>query len=179
MPGLEFWQVYVANPPCIFCRYSDSMPQAVGQSTGISVNDLLNRQGTPAARNNAALPASGQAFSSLVSQIMQRKPVARGNTFEDLMADLDDQEREFAENPSRDRFEEYKKTVKALCSMLLQRGYRLQGWEDRRKKRYEVVRTIDARLAQLYSGLLRRNQDVVIALHLMGQIRGLIFDLQA
>jgi uncharacterized protein YaaR (DUF327 family) len=41
------------------------------------------------------------------------------------------------------------------------------------------VKTIDARLAQVYSGLLRRNQDVVIALHLMGQIRGLIFDLKA
>ena len=45
--------------------------------------------------------------------------------------------------------------------------------------RYEIVKTIDTRLAQLYSGLMRRNQDVVIALHLMGQIRGLIFDLKA
>ena len=95
------------------------------------------------------------------------------------MAQLDDEERDFADSPSRERFEAYRKTVKLLCSMLLNRGYRLQGWEDKRKRRYEVIKTIDGRLAQLYTGLLRRNQDVVIALHLMGQIRGLIFDLQA
>lgn len=95
------------------------------------------------------------------------------------MAELDEEEREFANAPSKERFESYRKTVKALCALLVQRGYRLQGWEDKRKRRYEIVKTIDQRLAQLYSDLLRRNQDVVIALHLMGQIRGLIFDLQA
>lgn len=95
------------------------------------------------------------------------------------MAQLDDEERDFADSPSRERFEAYRKTVKLLCSMLLNRGYRLHGWEDKRKRRYEVIKTIDSRLAQLYTGLLRRNQDVVIALHLMGQIRGLIFDLKA
>lgn len=95
------------------------------------------------------------------------------------MAQLDEEERDFAESPSRERFETYRRTVKQLCSLLIHRGYRLQGWEDKRKRRYEIIKIIDSRLAQLYSGLLRRNQDVVIALHLMGQIRGLIFDLQA
>ena len=119
-------------------------------------------------------------FGALVTQILSRKSASdKTKTVEDMMAELDDDERSFAENPSRDRFETYRKTVKALVGMLVARGYRLQGWEDKKKRRYEIVKTIDARLAQLYSGLLRRNQDVVIALHLMGQIRGLVFDLQA
>jgi uncharacterized protein YaaR (DUF327 family) len=119
-------------------------------------------------------------FGALVTQILSRKSASdKTKTVEDMMAELDDDERDFAENPSRDRFETYRKTVKALVGMLVARGYRLQGWEDKKKRRYEIVKTIDARLAQLYSGLLRRNQDVVIALHLMGQIRGLVFDLQA
>jgi uncharacterized protein YaaR (DUF327 family) len=154
--------------------------QVQTQPQRLSVGDLLTRpQASPKTPLAAAEP--GQAkFSSLVSNILSRKGTAdKSKNVEDLMADLDTDEREFADNPSRDRFETYRKTVKMLVSMLVARGYRLQGWEDKKKRRYEVVKTIDARLAQLYSGLLRRNQDVVIALHLMGQIRGLIFDLQA
>lgn len=156
--------------------------QHVQASTGrLTTGDIIQRQSQNGnAQPQAAAQAGQPRFSALVTQILQRKPAANGqNSLEDLMADLDDEERGFAEDPSKQRYESYRKAVKALCSMLLSRGYRLQGWEDKRKRRYEIVKTIDARLAQVYSGLLRRNQDVVIALHLMGQIRGLIFDLQA
>lgn len=154
------------------------MAQVAAQQS-VSVGDLLNRTPTTGRQKSAAADGATPAFSALVSQIVQRRATDKPKTVEDLMAELDNDEREFADSPSRDRFETYRKTVKALCQMLINRGYRLQGWEDKRQRRYEVVKTIDARLAQLYSGLLRRNQDVVIALHLMGQIRGLIFDLQA
>lgn len=157
--------------------------QHVQASTGrLTTGDIIQRQAQHggSAQAQSAAQAGQPRFSALVTQILQRKPAASTqNTLEDLMADLDDEERGFAEDPSKQRYESYRKAVKALCSMLLSRGYRLQGWEDKRKRRYEIVKTIDARLAQVYSGLLRRNQDVVIALHLMGQIRGLIFDLQA
>lgn len=148
-------------------------------SPRLSVGDLMSR--TPQAPQKPVTGEPGQAkFGALVTQILSRKGTSdKAKTVEDMMAELDDDERDFAENPSRDRFETYRKTVKALVGMLVARGYRLQGWEDKKKRRYEIVKTIDARLAQLYSGLLRRNQDVVIALHLMGQIRGLVFDLQA
>lgn len=154
------------------------MAQVAAQQS-VSVGDLLNRTPTTGRQKSTAADSATPAFSALVSQIVQRRAGDKPKTVEDLMAELDNDEREFADSPSRDRFETYRKTVKALCQMLVNRGYRLQGWEDKRRRRYEVVKTIDARLAQLYSGLLRRNQDVVIALHLMGQIRGLIFDLQA
>jgi uncharacterized protein YaaR (DUF327 family) len=148
-----------------------------------TTGDLTHRVGTqtPAQTGQNAAAASGNTgFSSMVSQILQKKGSAdRGNTVEDLMADLDDDERDFADAPSRDRYEKYKQTVKLLCKLLIERSYRLQGWEDKRQRRYEIIKTIDARFAQLYTGLMRRNQDVVIALHLMGQIRGLIFDLKA
>ena len=156
--------------------------QHVQASTGrLTTGDIIQRQSQNGnAQPQAAAQAGQPRFSALVTQILQRKPAANGqNSLEDLMADLDDEERGFAEDPSKQRYESYRKAVKALCSMLLSRGYRLQGWEDKRKRRYEIVKTIDARLAQVYSDLLRRNQDVVIALHPMGQIRGLIFDLQA
>ncbi|AFM14481.1 YaaR family protein [Turneriella parva] len=147
-----------------------------------ATGDLAQRAGISHAqageKNSAAAAQSG--FSGMVSQILQKKTATqRGSTLEDLMANLDNDERDFADAPSRDRYEKYKQTVKLLCNMLIQRSYRLQGWEDKRQRRYEIIKTIDTRLAQLYSGLMRRNQDVVIALHLMGQIRGLIFDLRA
>ncbi len=151
----------------------------VSAQQAVPAGDAYKYPAPAPARQQVTARSSSPAFSSLVQQIVQRGKSERPKTIEDLMAQLDDEERDFAEAPSRARFEKYRKTVKLLCSMLLNRGYRLQGWEDRRKRRYEVIRTIDARLAQLYTGLLRRNQDVVIALHLMGQIRGLIFDLQA
>jgi uncharacterized protein YaaR (DUF327 family) len=147
-----------------------------------ATGDLAQRAGIAPAhvteKNGAAAAQAG--FSGMVSQILQKKTATqRGNSLEDLMANLDDDERDFADAPSRDRYEKYKQTVKLLCNMLIQRSYRLQGWEDKRQRRYEIIKTIDTRLAQLYTGLMRRNQDVVIALHLMGQIRGLIFDLRA
>lgn len=148
-----------------------------------TTGDLSQRvgaQNAPSTEKNAAAASGNAGFSSMVSQILQKKGSAvRGNSVEDLMADLDDDERDFAHAPSRDRYEKYKQTVKLLCNLLIQRSYRLQGWEDKRQRRYEIIKTIDTRLAQLYTGLMRRNQDVVIALHLMGQIRGLIFDLKA
>jgi len=149
------------------------------QAQRLGVRDLLAR--TASTPTKTALPNAGEAkFGALVGQILARKSAsAKEKNIENLMADLDNDERDFAENPSRDRFETYRKTVKALVIQLMARGYRLQGWEDKRKRRYEIVKTLDARLAHIYSGLMRRNQDVVIALHLMGQIRGLIFDLQA
>jgi len=141
--------------------------------------DVAQRSGAANA-DKRGVAAAAPGFSGIVSQILQKKTATqRGNTLEDLMANLDDDERDFADAPSRDRFEKYRQTVKLLCNKLIQRSYRLQGWEDKRQRRYEIVKTIDTRLAQLYSGLMRRNQDVVIALHLMGQIRGLIFDLKA
>lgn len=147
----------------------------------LSVGDLISRPVPQHAAASAGVNGESQkaGFSALVTQMLQKKPAAKQGGLEDLMAQLDEEEQSFAENPSRDRYESYRKAVKELCSMLLSRGYRLQGWEDKRQRRYEIVKTIDQRLAQLYTGLLRRNQDVVIALHLMGQIRGLIFDLRA
>jgi uncharacterized protein YaaR (DUF327 family) len=155
------------------------MPQAIQPHQGAAVSKLHTRQQPGPARSQAASASTSPAFASLVAQIVQRGKSDRKKTVEDLMAQLDEEERDFAESPSRERFETYRRTVKQLCSLLIHRGYRLQGWEDKRKRRYEIIKIIDSRLAQLYSGLLRRNQDVVIALHLMGQIRGLIFDLQA
>jgi uncharacterized protein YaaR (DUF327 family) len=155
------------------------MPQAIQPHQGAAVSKLHTRQQSVPARPQAASASTSPAFASLVAQIVQRGKSDRKKTVEDLMAQLDEEERDFAESPSRERFETYRRTVKQLCSLLIHRGYRLQGWEDKRKRRYEIIKIIDSRLAQLYSGLLRRNQDVVIALHLMGQIRGLIFDLQA
>jgi uncharacterized protein YaaR (DUF327 family) len=155
------------------------MPQAIQPHQGAAVSELYTRQQPGTARPQAASASTSPAFAALVAQIVQRGESDRKKTVEDLMAQLDEEERDFAESPSRERFETYRRTVKQLCSLLIHRGYRLQGWEDKRKRRYEIIKIIDSRLAQLYSGLLRRNQDVVIALHLMGQIRGLIFDLQA
>lgn len=153
--------------------------QAVDASR-TNTSDLLSRLTAQGAKKPATLQTADPKFSTLVSQILtRRQAAAKQKDVEDLMADLDNDERDFAEEPSRDRFEAYRKTVKALMSMLVSRGYRLQGWEDKKRRRYEIVKVIDARLAQIYSGLMRRNQDVIIALHLMGQIRGLIFDLKA
>lgn len=153
--------------------------QAVDASR-VNAGDLLSRLTTGSPKQLALNAPGDSKFSSLVSQMITRSSgAAKRKDVEDLMAELDNDERDFAEEPSRDRFEAYRKTVKALMSMLVSRGYRLQGWEDKKRRRYEIVKVIDARLAQIYSGLLRRNQDVVIALHLMGQIRGLIFDLKA
>ncbi|HRP70988.1 MAG TPA: DUF327 family protein [Turneriella sp.] len=143
-----------------------------------NVGTEKNFSRVPTSVAQGASPAS-VAFSSLVAQVLQRKESAQAKSFDELLADLTEEENDFTENPSREKFESYRKAVKALMDMLGKRSYRLHNWEDKRRRRYEIVKVIDAHLAALYSSLMRRNQDVVITLHLMGQIRGLIFDLQA
>ncbi|MCS6972010.1 MAG: YaaR family protein [Turneriella sp.] len=133
----------------------------------------------PAARRTGARATGTSGFAALVAGIARRPEKERPKTIEELFAELSADEEQLSREPTRGHFERYRSTVKKLCEQLVHRSYRLHGWEDRRKRRYEILKTIDAHLAQLYAGLLRRNQDVVIVLHLMGQIRGLILDLKA
>lgn len=151
----------------------------VGLESKISLNDGFMRSGATPTKPAAEGRGVAATFSHIMAQMVESRSGSKKKSFEDLMQELQSEEDEFAAMPSPTKFESYRKTVRALCDLLLQKGYRLHGWEDRKQRRYEIIKTIDSNLAELYTGLLRRNQDVVIALHLMGQIRGLIFDLQA
>ena len=95
--------------------------QHVQASTGrLTTGDIIQRQSQNGnAQPQAAAQAGQPRFSALVTQILQRNPAANGqNSLEDLMADLDDEERGFAEDPSKQRYESYRKAVKALLERI-------------------------------------------------------------
>ena len=128
-----------------------------------------------------AAQKSGALFAQFLQQVTKSESgeVKKEKQFETLMADLHSHEEQFGDQPTRENFEHYRKTVRALCEMILQRAYRLQSWSDKKNRYYEIVKIIQGDLSEIYSSLLHRNQNVIISLHLMGEIRGLLLEAQA
>jgi len=129
----------------------------------------------------AASSKSATLFAQFLQQATKSETsgIKKEKQFEALMADLDAHEEQFSDQPTRENFEHYRKTVRALCEMILQRAYRLQSWSDKKNRYYEIVKIIQSDLSQIYGSLLHRNQNVIISLHLMGEIRGLLLEAQA
>lgn len=108
---------------------------------------------------------------------IRRKTRTPREELDDLLADLGDAEQRFASSPDRREFEQYRATIRKLTSFLLQNGHKFQHLQNRNStKVHEIVRIIDQKMSQLLQNFLRRRNDVVIALHVMGEIRGLVVD---
>ncbi len=108
---------------------------------------------------------------------VRRKTKTPREQLDDLLADLDAAEQRFATSPDRREFEQYRATIRKLTSFLLQNGHKFQQLQSKQgTKVHEIVRIIDQKMSQLLHNFLRRRNDVVIALHVMGEIRGLVVD---
>ena len=76
------------------------MQQVQANTARLNSGDIIQRQVQNGNAGQAAAGAGQPRFSALVTQILQRKPAGSASqTLEDLMADLDDEERGFAEEP--------------------------------------------------------------------------------
>lgn len=94
--------------------------------------------------------------------------------YDQLEHELNEHEELLAQMPLLENFQKYKTAVRKMLDHILQYGVRLRSYEDRKKKHYEYVQIIDSKLGQLLQCLTRRRTDTVIALHLMGEIRGIL-----
>lgn len=114
-------------------------------------------------------------FSSLLSAVTKtaEKP-SREDEYDQLESELDEHESLLAQTPTPENFFLYKKTVRKMLDHILNHGIKLRAFEDRKKRHYEYVQVIDMKLRSLLETLTRRRTDTVIALHLMGEIRGIL-----
>lgn len=90
---------------------------------------------------------------------------------------LEEYEQNLAERPTRYDFNRYRDHVRKIARYALDHAYKHEFIRDKKQREYEVIRVINKDLEEIYLTLLRRNTGTVVALHLMGEIRGIILDL--
>lgn len=95
---------------------------------------------------------------------------------EEELCELEKRETEFAQSGGFAEFLRYREKVKEIMDALLKKAYAVEELSTKKQKICQVVRIVDEKLKHLQQTLINRRQDIVIALHLMGQIRGLLVD---
>ena len=98
---------------------------------------------------------------------------------EDLMENLESYEENLLNMPDVNNFNAYRDQVKKIVKKILDDGFLYKSFKDRHQRRYEFVKIIDNKLNELLTNITRRNKEIVVMLHLMGQIKGLILDVSA
>ncbi|MDW8307549.1 MAG: DUF327 family protein [Leptospiraceae bacterium] len=145
----------------------------------MKISDI--RENTPRTNREAKKTLSSQkssfSFLQMVSSSLKLQPSSPPSwDVEEELHDLEVLEEEFAKTGGFLEFQRYRKKVREIMAYLLERAYRIEETSTKTQKICQVVRIVDEKLRQIQQNLLHRRQDVVVALHLMGQIRGLLVD---
>ena len=122
---------------------------------------------------------SGSRFASEVEGIISSET---SYGIDELITDLQDQEKRFLDSQSLYELERYKLLVKKILKMILEKGFKHQKLEPSpREKRLgrgekEIIKEIDENLIAL-SRMITTSSDAFGLMKKIEEIRGLIFDL--
>ncbi len=126
--------------------------------------------------------SGGSKISAFSTELEDRIIHEFNGTIEELMTDLQDQEKKFLDAQSQYELEKYKALIKKILKMILENSFSSRKLElssrERRMGRAEktVVDRIDENLLKL-SQMITRSSDAFSLLKTIEEIRGLIFDL--
>ncbi len=141
------------------------------------------RQQTRADRKPGKKGAVGSASSSkFTSELESRISSDMKVEMDELLGDLLEQEKRFLDLQSLYELEKYKKLVRDLLKMILEKGFKTQKLDltlrEKRLGRAEktVVKQIDDGLIRL-SEMITRSSNAFDLMKQIEEIRGLIFDL--
>ena len=98
--------------------------------------------------------------------------------YHDLLDELNEFEQNLLNYPNDSNYDVYKKKVREIASRLLKDAYELKIFRDRNRREFEVLKTIDANLHEIFRNLMSHNPDLSAMLRSMGSIKGILFDLQ-
>ena len=154
-----------------FSRKKKSLSSRTNQSDNTSESSFFQiLQG----KVESADASSGAGQTGSVSDPLNQEANAQ---IESLFREFQHTERNLLDFPSTQTFEEYKSNVKDLLSLLIKKSFTIKVYKDARKREYEVVRTVDSSLQQLYSEIAKKSQTMDRSLSILGKIRGLLLDL--
>jgi len=126
--------------------------------------------------------SGGSKISKFTAELDNRISIEFNGTIEELMTDLQDQEKKFLDSQSLYELEKYKALIKKILKMILENGFEsrkldLTSREKRMGKAEKtVIDKIDENLIKL-SQMITRSSDAFDLLKTIEEIRGLIFDL--
>jgi len=126
--------------------------------------------------------SGGAKISTFATELDNRISIEFTGSLEELMTDLQDQEKRFLDAQSLYELEKYKALVKKILKMILENSFvsRKLDLTSREKRMGKVEKTvidkIDENLLKL-SQMITRNSDAFSLLKTIEEIRGLIFDL--
>jgi uncharacterized protein len=126
--------------------------------------------------------SGGSKVSSFSVEIENRVVLEFRGSIEELMTDLQDQEKRFLDSQSLYELEKYKSLVKKILKMILENSFEARVLErSNREKRMgleekTVIEKIDENLLKL-SQMITRSSDAFNLMKTIEEIRGLIFDL--
>lgn len=124
----------------------------------------------------ASLLQTSLASVSELKNIRQKK--REKISLASLMEDLDTYEDNLLVKPDHRNFLRYRDQIRKITTFILKEQFSIKTIRDRRQKEFEVVHYIDQNLAVILQEILHRNPDTVMILRLMGEVRGLILDVQ-
>lgn len=124
----------------------------------------------------------GSVSSSFASELGKTVHAEFHGNIEELLGDLQEQEKRFLDQQSHYELERYKALVKKILKMILEKSFETRSLElttrDKRLGRAEksVIEKIDENLIKL-SQMVTRSSDAFNFLKTIEEIRGLVFDL--
>jgi len=133
---------------------------------------------------NAKTRASsgGSKISRFTTELDNRISIEFHGSIEELMTDLQDQEKRFLDSQSLYELEKYKALIKKILKMILENGFESRRLDltSREKRMGKVEKTvidkIDENLIKL-AQMITRSSDAFDLLKTIEEIRGLILDL--
>jgi len=133
---------------------------------------------------NAKTRASsgGSKISKFTTELDNRISIEFHGSIEELMTDLQDQEKRFLDSQSLYELEKYKALIKKILKMILENGFESRRLDltSREKRMGKVEKTvidkIDENLIKL-AQMITRSSDAFGLLKTIEEIRGLILDL--
>ncbi len=126
--------------------------------------------------------SGGSKISGFTTELDNRISIDFQGSIEELMTDLQDQEKRFLDSQSLYELEKYKALIKKILKMILEKGFesRTLDLTSREKRMGKVEKTvidkIDENLVKL-AQMITRSSDAFDLLKTIEEIRGLIFDL--
>lgn len=140
------------------------------------------RQAREGVKARTKASSGGSRISAFTTELDNRISHEFRGTIEELMTDLQDQEKRFLDSQSLYELEKYKALIKKILKMILENGFSsrkldLTSREKRMGKAEKtVIEKIDENLIKL-SQMITRSSDAFDLLKTIEEIRGLIFDL--
>lgn len=145
-------------------------------------NDLKNFR-----KSSKAAPGNQQARAGTFDSLIRSESAVHTNssiqgtqaTLHELFDRYENAEQKFLQNNSIHNFKIYKEHLQKLLKHIQKESVTKHSWQDRRKKKFHVIKVLNNTLYQLGIQILNNQAGYKSVIDAVGEIRGLLIELNA